>query len=52
METAGELRRKLEASMKSGKPLRTKYGIDPTGFDAIAAQVRQALGVPAPAGAA
>ena len=33
METAGELRRKLEASMKSGKPLRIKYGIDPTGFD-------------------
>ncbi|MCA9040362.1 MAG: tyrosine--tRNA ligase [Planctomycetaceae bacterium] len=28
-----ELAKKLEASRKSGKPLRIKYGIDPTGID-------------------
>jgi tyrosyl-tRNA synthetase len=28
-----ELRRKLERSVKTGKPLRVKYGIDPTGFE-------------------
>ncbi len=28
-----ELRRKLERSVKTGKPLRIKYGIDPTGFE-------------------
>ena len=28
-----ELRKKLERSIKSGKPLRVKYGIDPTGID-------------------
>jgi tyrosyl-tRNA synthetase len=28
-----ELRQKLERSVKTGKPLRVKYGIDPTGFD-------------------
>ena len=28
-----ELAKKLEASYKSGKPLRIKYGIDPTGID-------------------
>ena len=28
-----ELAQKLEASLKSGKPLRVKYGIDPTGID-------------------
>jgi tyrosyl-tRNA synthetase len=28
-----ELRHKLERSLKSGKPLRVKYGIDPTGID-------------------
>src|SRR5438552_15870567 len=28
-----ELRQKLERSVKSGKPLRVKYGIDPTGID-------------------
>src|SRR5215218_1146851 len=28
-----ELRRKLERSHATGKPLRVKYGIDPTGFD-------------------
>jgi tyrosyl-tRNA synthetase len=28
-----ELRRKLERSIKTGKPLRVKYGIDPTGFE-------------------
>jgi tyrosyl-tRNA synthetase len=28
-----ELRQKLERSIKSGKPLRVKYGIDPTGID-------------------
>ena len=28
-----ELRRKLERSARTGKPLRVKYGIDPTGID-------------------
>src|SRR6516165_9646012 len=28
-----ELRKKLERSVKTGKPLRVKYGIDPTGVD-------------------
>ena len=28
-----ELVRKLERSVKSGRPLRVKYGIDPTGID-------------------
>src|SRR6266581_2723301 len=28
-----ELRQKLERSVKSGLPLRVKYGIDPTGID-------------------
>ncbi|MDY3556632.1 tyrosine--tRNA ligase [Gemmata sp. JC717] len=28
-----ELKKKLEKSFTSGKPLRVKYGIDPTGFD-------------------
>jgi tyrosyl-tRNA synthetase len=28
-----ELRQKLERSFKTGKPLRVKYGIDPTGID-------------------
>src|SRR5260221_13993225 len=28
-----ELRKKLERSIKTGKPLRIKYGIDPTGID-------------------
>jgi tyrosyl-tRNA synthetase len=28
-----ELRQKLERSFKSGKPLRVKFGIDPTGID-------------------
>jgi tyrosyl-tRNA synthetase len=28
-----ELRQKLEASVKAGRPLRVKYGIDPTGID-------------------
>jgi tyrosyl-tRNA synthetase len=28
-----ELVRKLERSVQTGKPLRVKYGIDPTGFD-------------------
>src|SRR2546427_12852674 len=28
-----ELRQKLERSLKSGRPLRVKYGIDPTGID-------------------
>ncbi|HUR54434.1 MAG TPA: tyrosine--tRNA ligase, partial [Gemmataceae bacterium] len=32
-ETTAELRRKLERSHATGKPLRIKYGIDPTGFD-------------------
>src|SRR5436305_8490286 len=30
---ADELRKKLERSLKTGKPLRVKYGIDPTGID-------------------
>jgi tyrosyl-tRNA synthetase len=33
IEPADGLRKKLEASAKSGKPLRVKYGIDPTGID-------------------
>jgi tyrosyl-tRNA synthetase len=33
IETLPELRRKLEKSAATGKPLRVKYGIDPTGFD-------------------
>src|SRR5215831_7673370 len=28
-----ELRKKLERSVATGKPLRVKYGIDPTGID-------------------
>jgi tyrosyl-tRNA synthetase len=28
-----ELRKKLERSLQTGKPLRVKYGIDPTGID-------------------
>src|SRR2546426_1865611 len=28
-----ELRKKLERSLKTGKPLRVKYGSDPTGID-------------------
>src|SRR3989475_6190480 len=30
---ADELRKKLERSVKTGQPLRVKYGIDPTGID-------------------
>jgi tyrosyl-tRNA synthetase len=33
IEPDAELRQKLERSVKSGKPLRIKYGIDPTGID-------------------
>src|SRR5580658_4915897 len=33
VETEAELRKKLEKSFATGKPLRVKYGIDPTGFD-------------------
>ena len=33
VETRDDLKRKLEASVASGTPLRVKYGIDPTGFD-------------------
>ncbi|MBM3983207.1 MAG: tyrosine--tRNA ligase [Planctomycetes bacterium] len=33
VETREELRKKLERSRETGKPLRVKYGIDPTGFD-------------------
>lgn len=33
VETQVELRKKLEKSLATGKPLRVKYGIDPTGFD-------------------
>ena len=32
-ETVSDLRKKLEKSVATGKPLRVKYGIDPTGFD-------------------
>ena len=32
-ETTAELRKKLERSHATGKPLRVKYGIDPTGID-------------------
>src|SRR3954466_15433770 len=30
---ADEFRKKLERSVATGKPLRVKYGIDPTGID-------------------
>src|SRR6266481_4556422 len=33
IETEAELRQKLQRSLKTGKPLRVKYGIDPTGID-------------------
>jgi len=33
IETRDSLRQKLEGSRTSGKPLRVKYGIDPTGID-------------------
>jgi tyrosyl-tRNA synthetase len=33
IETRDELKKKLERSHATGKPLRIKYGIDPTGFD-------------------
>ncbi len=33
IETEAELRQKLERGVKTGKPLRVKYGIDPTGID-------------------
>lgn len=33
VETEAELKKKLEKSRATGKPLRVKYGIDPTGFD-------------------
>src|SRR5262245_26363852 len=33
IEPADGLRKRLEKSLKTGKPLRVKYGIDPTGFD-------------------
>src|SRR5215213_6392317 len=33
IEPADGLRNKLERSAKTGKPLRVKYGIDPTGID-------------------
>jgi tyrosyl-tRNA synthetase len=33
VEKLDELRKKLERSHATGKPLRVKYGIDPTGFD-------------------
>ncbi|MBA4186408.1 MAG: tyrosine--tRNA ligase [Planctomycetaceae bacterium] len=33
IETRDELKKKLERSFATGKPLRIKYGIDPTGFD-------------------
>lgn len=33
VEREVELRQKLDRSFKTGKPLRVKYGIDPTGFD-------------------
>lgn len=33
IEPFGELKKKLERSVATGKPLRVKYGIDPTGID-------------------
>lgn len=33
IEPEAELKQKLERSFKTGKPLRVKYGIDPTGID-------------------
>jgi tyrosyl-tRNA synthetase len=33
IEKEDELRRKLQRSVQTGKPLRIKYGIDPTGID-------------------
>jgi tyrosyl-tRNA synthetase len=33
IETFEELHKKLERSLKTNKPLRVKYGIDPTGID-------------------
>jgi tyrosyl-tRNA synthetase len=33
IEPSDELLKKLERSVKTGKPLRVKYGIDPTGID-------------------
>jgi tyrosyl-tRNA synthetase len=33
VETRDDLRKKLDESHKTGRPLRVKYGIDPTGFD-------------------
>jgi len=33
IEPKDDLRKKLERSVKTGKPLRVKYGIDPTGID-------------------
>jgi tyrosyl-tRNA synthetase len=33
IEPREELRQKLQRSLQSGKPLRVKYGIDPTGID-------------------
>src|SRR5215213_9904093 len=33
IEPADGLREKLEKSVRTGKPLRVKYGIDPTGID-------------------
>jgi tyrosyl-tRNA synthetase len=33
IEPTDGLRKKLEKSVKTGKPLRVKYGIDPTGID-------------------
>ncbi len=33
VEKLDELRKKLERSRETGKPLRVKYGIDPTGFE-------------------
>ena len=33
IEREADLRQRLEHSLQSGKPLRVKYGIDPTGTD-------------------
>ena len=33
IEPLAELQKKLERSVATGKPLKVKYGIDPTGFD-------------------
>ena len=35
IEPFADLRKKLERSAATGKPLRVKYGIDPTGIELV-----------------